>query len=60
MRTRNSLPTAEIAIGLPDYPRYRALIQQTEGSLRDLGLGVYLVGDQGAVTCEVPHRQTRA
>jgi hypothetical protein len=57
MRTRDSLPTAEIAIGLPDYPRYRTLIQQTEGSLRDLGLGIYLVGDRGDVTCVVPHRQ---
>lgn len=59
MRTRDSLPMAEIAIGLPDYPRYRTLVQQTEGSLRDLGFGIYLVGGQGDVTCVVPHRQAR-
>jgi hypothetical protein len=59
MRTRGSLPSAEIAIGLPDYPRYRTLIQETEGSLRHLGFGVYLVDDQGEVTCVVPHRQER-
>jgi hypothetical protein len=39
----------EVAIAFPDYPRFRALIAQSEWALRRLRIGVYLVGEGGTV-----------
>ena len=38
-------PGREVAIGLPDVPRYRSLVGATETSLRLLGIGVILVAE---------------
>jgi hypothetical protein len=42
-------PDAEVAIALPDKPRYRALLDETQGSLGRLGIGVLLVCSDGTV-----------
>lgn len=56
MRMRSSLPLAEIAIGLPDFPRYRNLLADTEGSLRVIGVGVYLVAEPASVKLLIEHK----
>lgn len=38
------------AIGLPDWPRFRDLLADTEAPLRRLGIGVYFVAEDGTVT----------
>jgi Holliday junction resolvase-like predicted endonuclease len=55
MRLRSSMPHAEIALAFPDFPRYRALLSETEDSLRRLGIGVYLVAESGEVERLLPH-----
>ena len=55
MRLRSSLPDAEIAVAFPDFPRYQALLRETEDSIRRLGVGVYLVDDLGTVSLVLPH-----
>ena len=60
MRLRSSMPDAEIAVAFPDFPRYQALLRETEDSIRRLGLGVYLVEETGDVSAVLPHsRGTR-
>jgi hypothetical protein len=51
MRLRTSMPDAEVAIGLPDFARYRTLLGETEDSLRRLGVGVYLVREPSVASC---------
>jgi len=46
---RQTRPTGELALAFPDLPRYRELITHTEYALRGLGLGVYLVRQNGQV-----------
>jgi hypothetical protein len=55
VRDLNDHPTDEVAIGLPDMPRFRSLIAGTEAPLRRLGIGVYLVREGGAVETLLPH-----
>jgi hypothetical protein len=43
----------ELAIGLPDVPRYRDLAGQRATSLRDLGVGVLLVAEDGTVAVPI-------
>jgi hypothetical protein len=42
-------PDHEVAIALPDKPRYRVLLSETEASLRGLGIGVFIVCPDGKV-----------
>ncbi len=42
-------PQHEVAIALPDKPRYRVLLSETQASLRRLGIGVFLVCVDGSV-----------
>ncbi|MGH2555275.1 MAG: hypothetical protein ACRDHO_06120 [Actinomycetota bacterium] len=55
LRLRTSMPDAEVAVGLPDFPRYRSLLRETEDSLRRLGVGVYLVAEPDVASCVLPH-----
>lgn len=42
-------PTDYAAIGLPDWPRFRKLLADTEEPFRRLGLGLYFVSANGTV-----------
>lgn len=55
MRLRSLRPGVELAMALPEAPRYRALLAETEGSLRDLGIGVFIVTASGDVGVVLPH-----
>jgi hypothetical protein len=57
MLLRHKRPDAEIAICLPDFATYRSLLSRTALSFRLLGIGVYLVPENGEVELELPHRQ---
>lgn len=48
-------PEFEIAIGLPDFPRYRNLLAKSRHALERLGFGVYLVAEDGTVTQFTEH-----
>jgi Holliday junction resolvase-like predicted endonuclease len=50
MRTREKHPEAQVAIGLPDMPRYRTLLCEIAGSLVALDVHVLLVHDDRTVT----------
>lgn len=45
----------ELAIALPDMPRFRTLLSEVEWALERLTVGVYLVGEDGAVTRIIDH-----
>jgi hypothetical protein len=60
MRLRSSMLEAETAIGLPDFPRYRNLLRETEDSLRLLSIGVYLVSEGAEASMLIPHRPRQA
>jgi len=47
-------PTDLVAIGLPDWPKFRTLISATEASLRKLGVGLFLVAEDGSVEERLP------
>ena len=53
LRMRSSHPDAELAICLPSAPRYDSLLSETEPSLRRLGIGVFVVDEEGAVTTRI-------
>lgn len=55
MRLRSSMAQAEIAVAFPDFPRYQALLRETEDSIRRLGVGVYLVEESSDVSLVFPH-----
>jgi hypothetical protein len=42
-------PDHEVAIGLPDTPRFRSLVATIDGALSQLGIGVLLVSEAGTV-----------
>jgi hypothetical protein len=50
LRTRDKHRGAQVAIGLPDMPRYRTLLGDIAGSLAQLDVLVLLVHDDGSVT----------
>jgi hypothetical protein len=52
---RTSMPDAQVGIGLPDFPRYRALLAETEASLERVGVEVFLVVESGAVQRVAPY-----
>ena len=53
--TTNGDGDPEVAIALPDHPRFRGLIEKSEWALRRLRIGVYLVREGGNVECVLPH-----
>lgn len=48
-------PADEVAIALPDWPRFRSLVGDTERPLRRLGVGVFFVRADGSVEERLPH-----
>lgn len=57
MRLREKRPAAEVALCFPDFPTYRKLIDSTRSSLDLLGVGVYLVFEDGGVAAHLAHRK---
>ena len=53
--TTSKLRRSELALALPDVPRYRALIEQARWALQRLGIGVYLVREGGVVERLLDH-----
>jgi hypothetical protein len=49
MRLQTKHPEAIVALGLPDFPRYRALFDETHGGLKKLGVGLLTVRQNGDV-----------
>ena len=49
MRLQTKHPEAMVALGLPDFPRYRALFEETHGGLKKLGVGLLSVRENGEV-----------
>lgn len=49
LRLQNEHASAIIALAFPDFPRYRALLEETSGALRKLGIVVYLTRETGEV-----------
>lgn len=49
LRMRGSHPDASIAIALPDFPRYRALVAEIKWALDAIGVGEMFVHRNGAV-----------
>lgn len=49
IRLQAKNPHAVVALALPDFPRYRALIDQTRWGLEKLGIALLTVGEDGRV-----------
>jgi len=43
MRLQAKHPEALVALGFPDFPRYRALFEETRGGLGKLGVAMLMV-----------------
>jgi hypothetical protein len=56
MRLKEKNPNAMVAIGLPDFERYRALFDETRSGLAKLGVVLMFVDELGNVTS--PCRQS--
>lgn len=50
MRLQTKHPDAVVALGLPEFPRYRALFEETRGGLARLGVALLTVRGDGTVT----------
>jgi hypothetical protein len=55
VRIKGTRGRTEVAMALPDAPRYRSLLSETNGALKQLGVGVYLVRADGDVEVLLPH-----
>lgn len=49
MRLQTKHPEAVVALGFPDFPRYRALFEETQCGLAKLGLAMLTVRADGTV-----------
>jgi hypothetical protein len=49
LRLQTKYPNTIVAIGFPDFPRYRALFDERRGGLEKLGVVFITVGDNGDV-----------
>jgi hypothetical protein len=49
MRLQTKHPEAIVALGLPDFSRYRGLFEETHGGLKKLGVGLLTVRENGEV-----------
>lgn len=50
MRLQTKHPEAAVALGLPEFPRYRTLFEETRGGLARLGVALLTVRADGTVT----------
>ena len=57
MRLQTKHPEAVVALGLPEFPRYRALFEETRGGLSKLNVAVLMVCADGTVTTWGLHDQ---
>jgi hypothetical protein len=57
MRLQTKHPEAVVALGFPDFPRYRALFGETRGGLAKLGVAVLTAYADGTVTTWGSHGQ---
>jgi hypothetical protein len=58
MRLQTKHPEAVVALGFPDFPRYRALFEETRGHLTKLGIAMLTVREDGTVeSCGLLHRR---
>ncbi|MER9481350.1 hypothetical protein NKI74_18325 [Mesorhizobium sp. M0494] len=49
LRMQSAYPTAQVAIALPDFPRYRSLFSETSFALQRLGVIILFVAETGIV-----------
>lgn len=49
MRLQTKYPGAIVALGLPDFPRYRSLFAETQNGLSKLGVSLLFVSQNGEV-----------
>jgi hypothetical protein len=49
MRLQTKHPNAVVALGFPNFPRYRALFEETHGGLAKLGVAMLTVQPDGSV-----------
>lgn len=49
MRLQTKYPEAIVALAFPDFPRYRALFEETRGGLEKLGVALMLAREDGQV-----------
>jgi Holliday junction resolvase-like predicted endonuclease len=49
LRLQTKYPNAKVALAFPDFPRYRALFEETHGGFEKLGLALLLVEENGNV-----------
>jgi hypothetical protein len=49
LRLQTKYPDSKVAIGLPDFPRYRALFEETKMGIKRLGLALLMVDANGKV-----------
>jgi hypothetical protein len=50
IRLREQYPDDHVAIGLPEAPRYRALVRENQNALRLLRIEIFIVAQDGTVT----------
>ena len=55
IRCLDAHPQDEVAIALPEWPRFRSLVNGTETGLRRLGVGLFFVSESGQVEVLLPH-----
>lgn len=53
VRLHANRPDLTLAMALPDYPRYRKLLDGTRWAFERLGIALFLVGEDGSVAVEV-------
>jgi hypothetical protein len=56
VRLHSKRPEIALAMALPDYPRYRSLLDGTRWAFAQLGFGLFLVREDGSVNAEVEAR----
>ena len=55
--TKSANAKHEIALALPDVPRFREFVKATASALEQLYIGVYLVGENATVTRVIDHHR---
>ena len=59
VRLHTRRPDVALAMALPDYPRYRKLLEGTKWAFERLGFGLFMVDKDGAVATVVePGRES--
>lgn len=57
MRLQTKRPEAVVALGFPDFLRYRVLFEETQGGLARLGVAMLTAPADGTVATWGPHGQ---